>query len=93
MGAISKVDAHAAVARCTFTTEPDDEGFVRDIVHCFVGTIGTDWDAANVHKMIDRDDLKFLGWRYSIFGRCLVVDTPDCYYVFDTVTPEEPDGS
>lgn len=87
-------EAHAAIERCKFVVpdygDPGQRDAGREIVHCFLSSIGADWDAFAAKAACDQATA--IGWADTLFGRCLcvVVDEPDRrrIYHFDTVTPE-----
>lgn len=80
-------DAVKAIQRCAFTIHDDDLPTGRRIVHCFIGSMGADWDVTDAIREVRAASL--VGWTDSIFGRCLAVLTPDGRTRrFDTVTPE-----
>lgn len=97
---ITADEAKAAIRRCAFETgEVDPDGNnPRRVVHCFMGTLGADWDEGGALAAIDRahvhDGVPQIGWMDSLFGRCLAVieEQPDGgrrRLQFDTVTEEQ----
>jgi hypothetical protein len=96
MPLISRDEAKEAIRRCAFTIPADLEGAGREIVHCFLGGIGADWDAADAEVAVDNcvetEGAPQVGWADTLFGECLVVLVPrdEGHYrqlTFDTVTP------
>lgn len=92
---LSVDEAIAAIERCAFTIpDRDNDGEPmyqagRRIVHCFIGTMGADWDVAAAIDEVRNADR--VGWAHSLFGECLVAVMPDeRRRTFDTVTPEVP---
>lgn len=86
-------EAIAAIERCAFTIpELDDDGEPnyqggRRIVHCFIGTMGADWDVEDAINEVRI--AAAVGWRRTLFGECLVaVPSNGNWRAFDTVTPQ-----
>lgn len=78
---LSKPRAIDAIERCAI--EDGD----RRIVHCFIGTMGADWDMHEAVREVTASQV--VGWHDSLFGRCLVAIMPDGRVrTFDTVVPE-----
>lgn len=76
-----------AIERCAFAI-PDDTApdGARRVVHCFVGSIGADWDEADAITVVRAAHV--VGWAPTLFGECLVAVMPDGKRrTFDTVTP------
>lgn len=97
---LAVAEAHAAIDRCKFVIadDPEDPGqrdAGREIVHCFLGGLGADWDAVNAKVLCSIADRIF--WGSSMFGTCLCVMATESHfgapartrtYCFDTVRPE-----
>jgi hypothetical protein len=86
VGGSLKAAAHAAVdGAATF-----EEASGRRLVHCFMGTLGADWDADGVHSLIDRADrIEFESGHW--LGHDLGVDADGKIYRFAVQAPQEPD--
>ncbi len=98
-------EATAAVERCKFVCRPDEDGECeldrfgkpRELVHCFLGGLGADWDTYSVYEELEHADEIFWGDGFLGTGLC-IRSTWDKYgwgkpdrvltYYFDTVTPE-----
>lgn len=95
---ITADEAVAAAEACAFRDHD------RNIIHCFTGGIGAEWDLAEVIDCIRRarvhDGIPQIAYVNTLFGRCLVVieGMPDRVggpptgrrRVFDTITEQEP---
>lgn len=87
--------AAAAIERCAH----EEAASGRRIVHCFAGSVGADWDAADALVAVEEahtseDGQLQVAFVDSLFGRCLAVLVPRDdgelrRLLFDTVTPEE----
>lgn len=96
---ITEDEAIAAIERCKFVCGDDEisdhTGKPRELVHCFLGFLGADWDTYSAIEEVKHADRVY--WGDTMFGDCLVVEsTWSKYdwdepgkarrYVFDTVT-------
>lgn len=85
-------EAIAAIERCKFpvTEERLIEGRVveskREVVHCFLGGLGADWDAENA--IVLARAAAEATWVQTMLGRCLGLLVENRTYIFDTVVPE-----
>ncbi len=87
-------EAIAAVERCKWIVPDEwdagepraDAG--REIVHCFRGSIGADWDASAAIELIRRSELCAFAW-FLFGGVCLGVKADGNTYWFDGVHPEK----
>lgn len=93
--AIANVERCKFVRHENFTVTVIDDGTWhisdrqsrREIVHCFLGSMGADWDVEDVVALIKRSESR--SWQPVLLagGECLIVDSGGKRYSFDDVKP------
>lgn len=80
---ITKEEAIKAVNKAAYRiTDPDSNDYNREIIHCFLGGFGADWDKEDIIKLISKsEDITWV--EGQIFGHELGVRAEGKNYYFD----------
>jgi hypothetical protein len=81
---IDREEAVAAATAAAFTvTDPEDSQCGRVLLHCFIGTMGADWDLSRVLEVIGQ--ATDITWRWSLFEHELSVYADGRAYTFQAL--------